>query len=69
MQEVIFAQEMAAFGVTTGAFVVSHTMVGPAILALGTDEQRHRFLPAMLRGDEMWCQLFSEPGRAATWPA
>jgi alkylation response protein AidB-like acyl-CoA dehydrogenase len=62
MQEVIFAQESSAFGVTTGAFMVAHTMVGPAILDLGTDEQRHRYLPAMLRGDEMWCQLFSEPG-------
>ena len=62
VQELIFAQEMAAFGVSTGAFVVAHTMVGPAILALGTDAQRHRFLPALLRGDEMWCQLFSEPG-------
>ena len=61
MQEVIFAEEMAAFGVTTGAFMVAHTMVGPAMLDLGTDEQRHRYLPAMLRGDEMWCQLFSEP--------
>ena len=61
MQEVIFAQEMAHFGVTNGAFMVSHNMVGPAILAFGTDEQRHRFIPAMLRGDEMWAQLFSEP--------
>jgi len=61
MQEVIFAEEVADFGVTAGAFMVAHNMVGPAILELGTDEQRHRFLPAMLRGDEMWCQLFSEP--------
>jgi len=62
MQEVIFAQEMSHFGVSVGAFMVSHNMVGPAILAFGTDEQRHRFIPAMLRGDEMWAQLFSEPG-------
>ncbi len=61
MQEVIFAQEMADYGVSTGAFMVSHNMVGPAILAFGTDEQRHRFIPAMLKGDEMWAQLFSEP--------
>ena len=62
MQEVIFAEESADFGVIAGAFAVAHSMVGPAILELGTDEQRHRFIPAMLRGDEMWCQLFSEPG-------
>jgi alkylation response protein AidB-like acyl-CoA dehydrogenase len=61
-QEVIFDEEMSRFGVITGAFAVSHSMVGPAILAFGTDEQRHRFIPATLRGDEMWCQLFSEPG-------
>jgi alkylation response protein AidB-like acyl-CoA dehydrogenase len=60
--EVIFAEESSAFGVISGAFAVAHSMVGPAILELGTDEQRHRFIPAMLRGDEMWCQLFSEPG-------
>jgi acyl-CoA dehydrogenase len=62
MQELIFAQEVARYGVHNGAFVVAHTMVGPAILDHGTDEQRRRFIPAMLRGDDIWCQLFSEPG-------
>ncbi len=62
MQELIFAQEMANYGVHTGTFAVAHTMVGPAILEFGTQAQKDRHLEAMLCGDEEWCQLFSEPG-------
>ncbi len=57
----IFNQEQARFGVSNGVFAIAIGMVGPTLLAHGTDEQRRRFLPPMLRGEEVWCQLFSEP--------
>jgi alkylation response protein AidB-like acyl-CoA dehydrogenase len=37
-------------------------MAAPTILAFGTEEQKHRFLRPLWTGEEVWCQLFSEPG-------
>ena len=61
IESAIFNQEQARFGVSNGVFAIAVGMVGPTILTHGTDDQRRRYLPAMLRGDEVWCQLFSEP--------
>ena len=62
IEQAIFDQEQAAFDVSTGAFAVAVGMVGPTLIAHGTEQQKARFLEPLLRGDEIWCQLFSEPG-------
>ncbi len=59
--QTIFNQEAANYDVSTGVFAVGIGMCGPTLIAHGTDAQKHRYLPAMLRGEEVWCQLFSEP--------
>jgi alkylation response protein AidB-like acyl-CoA dehydrogenase len=58
----IFAQEERQFDVSTGIFSVAIGMVGPTLIAHGSDAQRERYLDPMLSGQEIWCQLFSEPG-------
>jgi alkylation response protein AidB-like acyl-CoA dehydrogenase len=62
VESMIFRQEESRFDVASGLFAVGIGMAGPTIIGHGTDEQRRRYLPAMLRGEEVWCQLFSEPG-------
>jgi alkylation response protein AidB-like acyl-CoA dehydrogenase len=61
-QQRIFNEEQSRFDVAAGVFAVGIAMAGPTIIAWGTGEQQQRFLSPMLRGDHVWCQLFSEPG-------
>ncbi len=57
----IFNEEMAQFEQTLGPLTVSLGMVAPTLMAHGSpDQQRH--IASMLRGEQLWCQLFSEPG-------
>lgn len=61
IQGAIFGEEQAKFDVATGSFAVATGMAGPTLMAHGSPEQQARFLGPMLRGEHLWCQLFSEP--------
>ena len=61
IQAVIFSQEQSKFDVPGSIFAQGIGMAGPALMAHGSEAQKERFLQPMLRGDEVWCQLFSEP--------
>lgn len=56
-----FSEEVARYDLATGVFMIGIGMIGPTIIAHGTQEQKSRYLPPMLRGEEIWCQLWSEP--------
>jgi alkylation response protein AidB-like acyl-CoA dehydrogenase len=62
-EELIFLEETERVGAPyVGCAFVATLHAGPTIAAEGTDEQRARYLPGILRGDHVWCQGFSEPG-------
>ncbi len=61
IEQVICNQEIARAKVPGILDAIGVGMLGPTIIAHGTDEQKTRYLGAMLHGDEVWCQLFSEP--------
>ena len=56
------ASPAAARPSAAGRNVIGYGMVAPTIVAHGTDEQKERFLRPLFTGEEIWCQLFSEPG-------
>ena len=60
-EQVIVDQEIARAGVPGILDVIGVGMLGPTIIAHGSEEQKSRLLGPMLHGDEVWCQLFSEP--------
>jgi alkylation response protein AidB-like acyl-CoA dehydrogenase len=62
VESIVWAEEKARVGANLPFNVPGFGMAGPTIIAHGTEEQKDRFLPPLLRGDEIWCQLFSEPG-------
>ncbi|MET0831158.1 MAG: acyl-CoA dehydrogenase family protein [Acidimicrobiia bacterium] len=61
VENLIFQVEESEFDVPHDALLVGLGWCGPAVQQHGDEAQRRRLLPPLLRGDEVWCQLFSEP--------
>jgi alkylation response protein AidB-like acyl-CoA dehydrogenase len=61
-QVAIYNQELARAHAPDLLGGVGLSLLGPALMVYGTDEQKARWMPRILNADDIWCQLFSEPG-------
>ncbi len=63
MQQFVFNEEMALRKAPRPMhMIIGLGMAGPTIIVHGTDDQKKKYLPGMLAGDDIWCQGYSEPG-------
>ncbi|MEU1532581.1 acyl-CoA dehydrogenase family protein [Streptomyces fagopyri] len=61
-QQVVWAEEYARSGAPARSGHIGEKLLAPTLIGHGTAEQKARFLPPIARGEELWCQGYSEPG-------
>jgi acyl-CoA dehydrogenase len=61
IERVIWGQEEGVYGSLGGLFIIGHGMCGPTVMAWASEDQKRKLLPPLAAGEEVWCQLFSEP--------
>ena len=61
IEEVIWRQEESHYDLPASFFLIGQGMIGPTLMAWASDEDKARFLPPLASGEQVWCQLFSEP--------
>lgn len=62
IERVIWQQEEGYYAALHGLFTIGEGMCGPTVMAYASEEQKQHYLPKLASGEEVWCQLFSEPG-------
>ena len=62
LQQIIWNQEEGEIAQLSTPFIIGHGMAGQTIITHGTEAQKQRYLPPLVSGEDVWCQLFSEPG-------
>ncbi|HYZ92192.1 MAG TPA: acyl-CoA dehydrogenase family protein [Actinomycetota bacterium] len=62
IEQLLIADELKRAGISRPINPIGIGHCGPILVMHGTDEQKQRYIPPMLSADEIWCQLFSEPG-------
>jgi alkylation response protein AidB-like acyl-CoA dehydrogenase len=61
-EERAFQDAARDFTLPIGVFGIGLGMCGPTLVSIGSEEQKKRYIRPLLRGEEIWCQMFSEPG-------
>jgi alkylation response protein AidB-like acyl-CoA dehydrogenase len=61
IERVIWQQEEGVYGKLAGSFIIGQGMIAPTLMAYAAEPHKHRYLPPLASGEEVWCQLFSEP--------
>src|ERR1700694_4568802 len=65
MERAIWQQEEGVYGKLTQPFQIGEGMCGPTVMAYGSEEHKRHYLPKLAAGEQIWCQLFSEPAGGA----
>jgi|OpeIllAssembly_1097287.scaffolds.fasta_scaffold18245_5 alkylation response protein AidB-like acyl-CoA dehydrogenase len=61
IERVIWQQEEGPYAKLAGIFIIGQGMIAPTLMAYAAEPHKRRYLPPLASGEEVWCQLFSEP--------
>ena len=62
LQNIVYNQELSRIGAPVPLVGMGPTLLGPTLIHWGNEEQKKRYLPKIVKGEEIWCQGYSEPG-------